>query len=144
MLEPIVHEYELGCPPQQGLDVYVNEIGEWWHPASSANPDSLRTVTIESFVGGRVYATHSDIGEDTWGTVTVWEPPYGPSYSSTLAQSAHHPSMIKVQFTPDGDGCQMRFEHRGWNGRQRVQSGQIHRLALVLDRFAELANRDHT
>ncbi|MGH2361159.1 MAG: SRPBCC domain-containing protein [bacterium] len=118
-LEPIAHEYDLRCSPAHAFDVYVNRIGEWWHPDYTANPQSLEAVTIEPRVGGRVYATHRDEGEDTWGRVTVWEPPRRLVYTSTLAQGQDDPSEITVRFTPSGDGCKVRFEHGGWNEATR-------------------------
>ncbi len=143
-LEPIAHEYDLRCSPAHAFDVYVNCIGEWWHPGYTANPQSLEAVTIEPRVGGRVYATHRDDGEDTWGRVTVWEPPRRLVYTSTLAQGQDDPSEITVRFTPSGDGCKVRFEHGGWNEGNAPYRGKFSDWPVILDRFAALANKAPT
>jgi hypothetical protein len=92
--EPIAHEYDLHCSAERAFHVYVTRIGEWWHPTYSANPMTFEAVTIEPRVGGRVYATHTDVGDIVWGHVTVWDPPRRPGHSFTLAQSGDHPSIL--------------------------------------------------
>ncbi|HZM19544.1 MAG TPA: hypothetical protein VFB87_09045, partial [Gaiellaceae bacterium] len=61
------------CSAQHAFAVYTGRIGEWWDANYSANAETLRAVTIEPRVGGRVFATHEDLGEHDWGEVTVWE-----------------------------------------------------------------------
>jgi hypothetical protein len=70
-ISPITHEYSLPCSPDEAFAAYTGGIGAWWDPRYTANPETLQGVTIEPFLGGRVYATHSDIGEADWGVVTV-------------------------------------------------------------------------
>lgn len=139
-MEPIPHEYNLRCSPARAFGVYVNRIGECWHPDYTANPQSLEAVTIEPRVGGRVYATYRDDGEDIWGHVTVWEPPRRLAYTSTLAQSQDDPSEITVRVTPSGDGCKVRFEHGGWNEGNASYRGKFSDWRVLLGRFAALAN----
>jgi uncharacterized protein YndB with AHSA1/START domain len=140
-LEPIVHSYELLCPVDRAFDVYVNGIGEWWHPNYTANAHSLRTVRIEPGPQGRIVAIHDDIGEDVWGEVSVWEPPHRLEHSFTLAQSSHHPSRISVEFKPQDEGCRMLFEHGGWNDLNAADRPKFTDWTLILDRFADLANQ---
>jgi Activator of Hsp90 ATPase homolog 1-like protein len=140
-LEPIVHSYELTCRADQAFDVYVNRIGEWWHPTYTANADSLQTVLIEPGPTGRIIAVHDDIGEDVWGEVSVWEPPHRLEHTFTLAHSSGHASRISVEFEPQGDGCKMRFEHGGWNDPNLSDRVKFSDWPLILDRFAALANQ---
>src|SRR5829696_4860489 len=114
-LGPIAYRYAVRCTPETAFDVYVDRIGEWWHPDYSSNPATLRTVTIEHGVGGRVYSTHDDLGELDWGRVTVWEPGHRLVHTSTLAQTREHPSEISVRFESSERGCAVLFEHGGWN-----------------------------
>jgi hypothetical protein len=58
-------------------------------------------VTIERFVGGRGYATHSDLGEHDWGEVTLWESGHRLVHTFTLAQDPQHPTEVAVEFVPD-------------------------------------------
>ena len=99
-LEPIAHEYDLRCSPAHAFDVYVNRIGEWWHPDYTANPHSVEAVTIEPRAGGRVYATHRDEGEDTWDTLQS---------GSRLADSSTRPRWHKVRTIPARSRCDSRL-----------------------------------
>ena len=73
-LSPITHEYALACGAEHAFETYAARIGDWWDPRYTANAETLLGVTIEPRAGGRVYATHTDLGELDWGTVSVWEP----------------------------------------------------------------------
>src|SRR5262245_51882879 len=85
-LEPIAHEYELACDALHAYETYTGRIGEWWDPRYTANPETLETVTIERWLGGRVYATHSDLGRHDWGEVTAWQAGHRLTHTFTLAQ----------------------------------------------------------
>ena len=112
---PITHEYELGCSPERAFEVCTGRIGEWWDARYTANAETLESVTIEPRVGGRVYATHSDLGEHEWGGVTVWEPGRRLVHTFTLAQDPAHPSEVAVELEPGEDGGSVvRFAHGGW------------------------------
>jgi hypothetical protein len=88
---------------------------------------------------GAVFASHSDIGRDDWGEVTVWEPGNRLAHTFTLAQDPAHPSEVAVEFVRTSRGCTMRFAHGGWtedNSRVRSKFGD---WSVMLDRFAALA-----
>jgi hypothetical protein len=140
-LAPIVHEYHLDTDPERAFEVYTTRIGRWWDPRYSANPATFNTVTIEPRVGGRIYATHSDLGRHDWGEVTVWEPGQRFVHTFVLAQDPADPSQVAARFAADGHGrgCSFRFEHGGWrtsNATARVRFGD---WPLLLDRYAALA-----
>jgi Activator of Hsp90 ATPase homolog 1-like protein len=143
---PITHEYTLGCSAEQAFATYTGRIGEWWDPRYTANPETLEAVTIEPRVGGRVYATHSDMGEHDWGEVTVWEPGRRLVHTFTLAQDARHPSEVAVAFAlgsgegQGATGCTMRFAHGGWTDANAGVREKFGDWQVMLDRFAALAN----
>jgi hypothetical protein len=139
--EPITHEYRLSCDPDEAFAAYTERIGSWWDPAYTASADSLVGITIEPHVGGRVYATHRDLGDDVWGEVLVWEPGRRVTHSFTLAQDRAHPSEVTVAFERDGDGCVVRFSHGGWtpaNADARAKFGDWpHLLGRFVDAHVE-------
>ena len=139
-LAPIAHEYVLPCRAEDAFETYAERIGEWWDPRYTANPETLEAVTIEPRVGGRVYATHTDIGEDEWGAVTVWEPGRRLVHTFTLGQDSAYPSEVAVEFVPgDGDGCcTMRFAHGGWTEANAAARPKFGDWRVMLDRFAAL------
>jgi Activator of Hsp90 ATPase homolog 1-like protein len=140
---PIAFDYRLRCNAGEAFTAYTGQIGEWWDRRYSASPDTLETVTIEPGVGGRVYATHSDLGEHEWGEVTVWEQGRRLAHTFWLAQDPGHPTRVSVEFEPDADGgCTMRFAHGGWTAETAETRAKFGDWQLLLDRFAALADAE--
>jgi hypothetical protein len=136
-ISPITLEFQLRCTAEQAFAAYADRIGEWW------DAETLDAVTIEPWVGGRVYATHSDIGEDDWGEVTVWEPGHRLVHTFTLAQDREYPSEVAVEFAPaEGEGSTMRFAHGGWTEDNPAVRSKFGDWRVLLDRFARLAEAD--
>jgi hypothetical protein len=131
----------LHCSAEQAFQVYTGRIGDWWDPRYTANAEALEAVTIEPRPGGRVFATHSDIGVDDWGEVTVWDPGRRLVHTFTLAQDPAHASEVAVEFLPAGDGCTIRFAHGGWNEGNAAVREKFGDSGLLLDRFAALSER---
>jgi uncharacterized protein YndB with AHSA1/START domain len=121
------------------FQVYTGRIGEWWDPNYSANPASLRAVTIEPRVGGRIFATHEGLGEHDWGEVTAWKPEHRLVHTFTLAQDPDAPSEVSVEFLDRTGGCSLRFAHGGWTEANRGDRAKFNDWPLLLDRFAQLA-----
>jgi uncharacterized protein YndB with AHSA1/START domain len=99
---PITHEYVLRCSVGHAFATYASRIDDWWDPRYTANAGTLEELTIEPRVGGRVYATHRDVGEDDWGEVIVWDPPHRLVHTFTLAQDPAHPSEVAVELPRRG------------------------------------------
>ena len=97
-------------------------------------------MTIEPRVGGRVFATHEDLGEHDWGEVTVWEPGRRFAHTFTLAQDPQAPSEVLVEFADDEGGCSLRFAHGGWTEANAASRAKFNDWPVLLDRFAELAD----
>jgi hypothetical protein len=131
----------LRCSAEQAFDVYTGRIGDWWDPRYTANAETLEAVTIEPRPGGRLFATHGDIGIDDWGEVTVWDPGRRLVHTFTLAQDPAHPSEVSVEYLPAGDGCTIRFAHGGWNEGNAAVREKFSDWSLLLERFAALSER---
>ena len=138
---PITHEYVVGCSAEEAFETYTGRIAEWWDPRYTANAETLEAVTIEPRVGGRVYATHGDIGDDEWGEVTVWESGRRLVHTFTLAQDPAHPSEVAVEFVPGelDTTCTVGFAHGGWTEANAAVRGKFSDWPVMLDRFAALA-----
>lgn len=109
----IVNHLNLRCPPARAFHAYT-EIGAWWPARYSADPATFATVVLEPRLGGTLTTTHTDGLAYTWGTVTEWDPPTGLAHTSTLAQDRDTPSLVRVTFTPAGDGTLVEHVHGGW------------------------------
>ena len=146
-ISPITYEYSLRPSPDEAFAAYTGGIGEWWDARYTANAETLLGVTIEPFVGGRVYATHSDMGEDEWGVVMVWEPGHRLVHTFTLAQDPQHPSEVAVEFlrlesNEEGvTGCTMQFAHGGWTNANAPARKKFGNWRVMLDRFVAFADR---
>jgi uncharacterized protein YndB with AHSA1/START domain len=141
---PIVHEYELRCTPQMAFTTYVERISEWWHPDYTDSPADFEAVTIEPRLGGAVTTSYGHAPPNAWGRVTVWDPPHRLDYAFTLGQTADHPSVVSVTFKPTNAGCQLRFEHGGWNDANASYRSKYSEWPFLLDRFVALANQEAT
>ena len=106
----------------------------------TANAETLEVVTIEPRVGGRMSATHADLGIDDWGEVLVWEPGRRLVHSFALGQDRRHPSEVAVEFAA-GDGCTVRFAHGGWTETNVLHRKKFGEWPVLLDRFAALAEQ---
>jgi hypothetical protein len=138
---PITHDRVLACSAEQAFATYTGRIGEWWDPRYTANAATLAAVTIEPRVGGRVFATHSDIGDHDWGEVTVWQPGRRVAHTFALAQDRRHPSEVAVQFVArEGAGCEVHFAHGGWTEANVADRKKFGDWPVMLDRFAALAD----
>jgi hypothetical protein len=138
----LAHEVALRCDAAQAFATYVDRIGEWWHPDYTANAETLEAVTIEPRRGGRVYATHRDLGEHDWGTVTSWETGRRLAHTFTLAQDAAYPSEVAVEFYPRAEGgCSVRLEHGGWTAENVAARAKFGDWPVMLERFAALLDR---
>jgi hypothetical protein len=137
VIPPIEHQVRVAVPPATAFDLWVRRIGEWWDPRYTRDATTLRTVTIEPFVGGRVFATHDD-GEDVWGEVHQWEPGGLLVHDFWLAHDPAHPSEVRVEFEPAGEGCVLRFVHRGWNEGNVAVRGKFADWPVMLERYRAL------
>jgi hypothetical protein len=142
-ISPITLAYPLRCTAEHAFATYTDRFVEWWDARYTANAETLQAVTIEPWVGGRVYATHSDIGEDGWGEVTVWEPGHRLVHTFTLAQDARYPSEVAAEFVPAaGTSCTLSFAHGGWTEDNVAVRSKFGDWGILLDRFALLAEAD--
>jgi hypothetical protein len=138
-LPAILQERFLRCSAQHAFAVYTGGIGEWWDPNYSANAETLRAVTIEPRVGGRVFATHADLGEHDWGEVTVWEPGRRFAHTFTLAQDPQAPSEVSAEFADEEGGSTLRHAHGGWTEANAGDRAKFNDWPVLLERFAQLA-----
>jgi hypothetical protein len=145
---PIIVERALRCSAEDAFTTYSGRIAEWWDPRYTASAETLQAVTIEPRLGGRVFATHSDLGEHDWGEVTVWDPSSRLVHTFTLAQDPQQPSEVAVEFV-SGDGrdeaavaCTVRLAHGGWTEANLAARQKFGDWPVILDRFAALADAD--
>jgi hypothetical protein len=135
-LTPLTFERDLRCDTAHAFAVWTTAAGRWWDPRYTASADTFEEVTVEPRVGGRVYASHGDLGEHDWGEVTVWEPGARVVYAFTLAQDPAHPTELDATFTPrTAGGCTLRLTHGGWSEANAEVRARFTDWPVLLDRF---------
>ena len=82
------------------------------------------------------------IGEDHYpfGTVTAWQP--GMRYGQTfwLGMESGHPSTLTATFALGNGGCEMRFEHGGWDAHHVDVRDKYAAWPALLARFQREAD----
>jgi hypothetical protein len=131
---PIVHERVVACHATEAFAAYV-DIGTWWPPTYTANADTLETVVLDPYVGGRIGAVHTDLGRHDWGEVTAWDPGHRVAHSFTLAQDPEQPSHVEVTFDDrEHGGCRVRHVHGGWTAATAEVRARFGDWPTLLDR----------
>jgi hypothetical protein len=141
-LTPLTFERDLRCDAAHAFGVWTTAVGRWWDPRYTASAETFEEVTVEPRVGGRVFASHGDLGEHDWGEVTVWEPGTRVVYAFTLAQHPAHATELAATFTPrDRAGCTFRLVHGGWTEVNADSRARFTDWPLLLDRYVAEADR---
>jgi hypothetical protein len=141
-LPPLTFERHLRCDAAHAFAVWTAAAGRWWDPRYTASADTFEDVTVEPRIGGRVYASHGDLGEHDWGEVTAWEPGARVVYAFTLAQDPAHPTELAATFTPrTGGGCTLRLTHGAWTEANTDGRARFTDWPVLLDRFVAAADR---
>ena len=120
---PMRQSVVVRAPQRRTFDTFIRTIGAWWPVQPfSAGKDRVRKVTVERWVGGRVYETWADGTEVTWGELLAWEPPdrFCMTWLMTPA-----PTEVELTFTALGPGLtRVAVEHRGWEALTEEQASE--------------------
>lgn len=125
MIEPIQLVFEVDAPPERAFATWTQRIGRWW-PASHTVSGAPTSVTLEGWLGGRIFEVAADGSEHDWGEVTAWEPPSRLGYLWHLRRDRRDATDVEIRFVPVGDRTRVEIEHRGW---ERLGDGEAARDA---------------
>ncbi len=115
MIEPLHLDLELRCDVQHAFEVWTERTSTWWPVSHSMSGAAGLVVTIEPFVGGRIYERAPDGTEHDWGDVTVWEPPVRLGYRWHLRRDRADATDVLITFASlDADRCRVTIDHGGW------------------------------
>ncbi len=146
MLDPVARTLSLRCPADTAFVAFTEQTGQWWPSDFTASGRNLADVVIEGKEGGRVYEVNNAGETYDWGTVTVWEPKRRVVQSWTLGLGRDTVTEVELVFTGDGDGCEVRFEHRGWRadqGRERAKFDAAGGWDVILEDYRRYAAKQH-
>jgi len=115
MIEPLRLDLDLRCDAEHAFDVWTRCTTTWWPVSHTVSGADGLAVTIEPFVGGRIYERTPDGTEHDWGEVTVWDPPARLGYRWHLRRTPADATDVLITFAPTDDGgCHVTIDHRGW------------------------------
>ena len=144
MIEPVRRSVHVDVAPEVAFRVFTERFGDWWPVAShSAYAADAAAAVLEPRPGGRLYEVSRDGDENTWGEVTVWDPPRTLTFSWSPNLDKDGDTEVEVRFTPNGAGTRVELEHRAWEAlgeraaraRENYESGWV----PVLERYAAAA-----
>ena len=115
MLEPLRLSFEVECSVAHAFEIWTARIDSWWprsHTVSAA-PDAR--VTLERFVGGRIFERTSDGIEHDWGEVIAFEPARRLAYLWHMRRDRADATEVEITFHALGArSTRVEIEHRGW------------------------------
>ena len=114
MIEPLKFSFTVACNRQHAFDVWTSRTTSWWPKDHTVSGDPEVNVTIEPFIGGRIFESTPTGREHDWGQIVAWEPPNRFAYNWFITTDASNASLVEVEFEDVGAGTRIDILHSGW------------------------------
>ena len=115
MIEPLSLDFDLRCDVEHAFDVWTTRTSLWWPAGHSVSAAPGLRVTIEPWVGGRIFERTPEGIEHDWGEVTLWDPPTHLAYLWHLGADRAAATEVAIRFVAQGAvTTRIEIEHRGW------------------------------
>jgi hypothetical protein len=84
-IAPVRKSIRVNSSQSHAFEVFTAGIGRWWPGKATIGDAPMRTVVIETHVGGRWYEESEEGAQTTVGTILLWDPPrrFVVSWTST-------------------------------------------------------------
>ena len=135
--DPLHHAVDVACDARRAFEVFT-DLGSWWAPASTPDPEAFGGIEATPGVGGEV-VLRLDGTPRPLGRVTAWEP--GAHYAQTYlphwwGPEGTRPTWLDVTFTDEGGVCLVELRHGGWDSTNLVLRQRCTDWPDLLGRFA--------
>ena len=135
--DPLHHAVDVACDARRAFEVFT-DLGSWWDPASTPDPEAFGGIEATPGVGGEV-VLRLDGTPRPLGRVTAWEP--GAHYAQTYlphwwGPEGARPTWLDVTFTDEGGVCLVELRHGGWDSTNLVLRQRCTDWPDLLGRFA--------
>ena len=135
--DPLHHAVDVACDARRAFEVFT-DLGAWWDPASTPDPEAFGGIEATPGVGGEV-VLRLDGTPRPLGRVTAWEP--GAHYAQTYlphwwGPEGTRPTWLDVTFTDEGGVCLVELRHGGWDSTNLVLRQRCTDWPDLLGRFA--------
>ncbi len=141
-LPPIRREVFVTATPALAFRVFTDDIGNWWPVVGHSVHGAGSTV---GFVDGQLLERHEGQPDQSWGTVTEWDPPAQLAFSWHPGRDAQRAAHVTVTFRALGEGTLVHLEHADWENypdpqaaREEYRNG----WPSVLDGYAQAVGTD--
>ena len=114
MSAPLQLTFRVACPAEHAFRIWTERTSLWWPADHTVTGEDGLDVVIEPGVGGRIYERTAGGREEDWGEVLAWDPPRRLAYLWHLRADRADATEVEITFVPDGDGTEVRIDHRGW------------------------------
>jgi uncharacterized protein YndB with AHSA1/START domain len=115
MAEPLRFAFEVRCSVGHAFEIWTTRIDSWWPRSHTVSSEPDARVTLEPFVGGRIFERTPSGVEHDWGEVVAFEPERRLSYLWHLRRDRADATEVEISFQAlDGDSTRVEIEHRGW------------------------------
>lgn len=113
----------VAAPIERAFSVFVEQMETWWPATHHIGDTPFEAIFIEPRVGGRWYERNVEGKLCDWGTVLVWDPPHGVTFSWHVGPGHDQPdwkfeadmskaSEVAIRFTAEGPSTTLvELEH---------------------------------
>ncbi|MBV8929595.1 MAG: SRPBCC family protein [Mycobacteriaceae bacterium] len=138
---------------ERTFDLFTNRMADWWPAEHHLATSPVVGMTLEPWVGGRLYDSCQDGSQSAWGQVTEWDPPASFTFAWMitgawqLESDVEKASRVSVSFTAEGDRTRVTVVHKefwrlGQGGQDMADAvGAAGGWGSGLQAFAEFASR---
>jgi uncharacterized protein YndB with AHSA1/START domain len=116
-IAPVRKSIRVKASQAHAFEVFTSGLARWWPSTHSIGTAPLKTVVMETRLGGRWYQLGDDGSEATVGKILAWEPPHrfvvSWDINSQWKADSTVSSEVEVRFRADGpDATLVELEHR--------------------------------
>jgi uncharacterized protein YndB with AHSA1/START domain len=116
-IAPVRKSIRVNTDQAHAFEVFTSGLGRWWPRKASIGKPPMKTMVMETRLGGRWYELSEDGSEAKVGKILVWDPPRRFVVSWDINRDwkpdATISSEVEVKFIVDGpDVTRVELEHR--------------------------------
>lgn len=117
VIAPVRKSIRVNASQAHAFDVFTAGIGRWWPHTGTISKAPIKTVVIETRLGGRWYQLDESGSQADVGRILAWEPPQRFVVSWDLNNhwkpDRSMSSEVEIRFIPDGPNRTLvEVEHR--------------------------------
>jgi uncharacterized protein YndB with AHSA1/START domain len=114
-IEPLRIAFDVATSSSRAFSVWTADFGRWWPADHTATGGADLVVTLEPWLGGRIFERTVDGREIDWGEILAWEPPHRFVYSWHLKRDRADATEVEIRFVPTSTtATRVEIEHRAW------------------------------